>query len=617
MSRGDKNLSPETPAGNPAGNSASNPDEQDWQTLKKLWPLLWRFPGRVVIAMLLLVAAKLATVTLPLLLKYIVEAFEETPENLWVVPVGLVIAYGVMRTASVLFGELRDVVFAKVTERAMRTSALNVFQHLHRLDLSFHLGRRTGGLSRDIERGVSGISFLLRFMLFNIVPTFLEIALVAIILFTVFSPWFAAITLVAVVGYVSFSVIATNWRTRFVREANQLDSKANTRAVDALLNYETVKYFNNDEYEAERYDASLARWENALRKSRLSQAALNSGQALIIGIALTAMMLLAAHYVTDKTMSVGDLVAVNAYMIQLFVPLNFLGFVYREVKRSLADIGRMFGLLDRQTTITDQPSATALHTNGGNITFNNIQFAYDPARPILHDVSFSIPAGQKVAVVGPSGAGKSTLARLLFRFYEPQSGLISIDDQDITQVTQSSLRQAIGVVPQDTVLFNDTIGYNIGYGRPDASQDDIERAAALAHLDSFIEQLPDGYDTVVGERGLKLSGGEKQRIAIARTILKDPCMLIFDEATSSLDSASEQAILTALNAVAAARSTLVIAHRLSTIIDADNIIVLKQGKIAEQGTHHDLLAQQGVYAELWHLQQHQREQTQQPSEKNA
>lgn len=580
-------------------------DEQDWQTLKKIWPLLWRFPGRVIIAMALLIAAKLATVALPLLLKYIVEAFEQKPENLWVVPVGLVLAYGAMRTLSVLFGELRDVVFAKVTERAMRHTSLNIFQHLHQLDLSFHLERRTGGLSRDMERGINGIAFLLRFMLFNIVPTLVEIALVAIILFTLFSPWFAAITLFAVVVYVGFSVIATNWRTRFVREANQLDSKANTRAVDALLNYETVKYFNNDEFEAERYDNSLARWEQALRKSRLSQAALNSGQALIIGISLTAMLLLATQYVVDKTLTVGDLVAVNAYMIQLFVPLNFLGFVYREIKRSLADIGRMFGLLDRKAMIVDAPDAPTLQTRGGEIEFNHVQFAYDPARPILKDISFCIPAGQKVAVVGPSGAGKSTLARLLFRFYEPQAGSITIDGQAIDQVTQSSLRKEIGVVPQDTVLFNGTIGYNIGYGRPEASQTDIERAATLAHLDHFIQQLPEGFDTVVGERGLKLSGGEKQRIAIARTILKNPCMLIFDEATSSLDSASEQAILTALNEVAKQRSTLVIAHRLSTIIDADNIIVLQDGEVAEQGRHTELLAKRGLYAELWQLQQHE------------
>lgn len=585
----------------------STDDERDWSTLKKLWPLLWRFPGRVVLAMLLLLGAKVATVTLPLLLKYIIEAFEQTPESLWVVPVGLVLAYGGLRTLSVLFGELRDVVFAKVTERAMRSSALNIFTHLHQLDLSFHLGRRTGGLSRDIERGVNGIAFLLRFMLFNIVPTLVEIALVAAILFTLFSPWFALITLVAVLVYVGFSVVATNWRTKYVREANQLDSKANTRAVDALLNYETVKYFNNDEFEAERYDASLERWEGALRKSRLSQAALNSGQALIIGISFTVMLLLATQYVVDKTMTLGDLVAINAYMIQLFVPLNFLGFVYREIKRSLADIGRMFGLLERKPTIIDQPQAPELTTRGGAIQFDSINFAYDPARPILKDVSFDIPAGHKVAVVGPSGAGKSTLARLLFRFYEVQSGRITIDGQDIRDVTQSSLRQAIGVVPQDTVLFNDTIGYNIGYGRPDATQADIEKAAQLAYLDGFIQQLPDGFDTVVGERGLKLSGGEKQRIAIARTILKNPCMLIFDEATSSLDSASEQAILAALNNVAAQRSTLVIAHRLSTIVDADTIIVLDQGQVAEQGSHNELLVQQGLYAELWHLQQNEQQ----------
>ena len=575
----------------------------DWKTILGLAPYLLEFKGRVIAAMLFLIAAKLANVTIPIALKYIVDALDSASSQLIAVPIALLLAYGGLRFSTVLFGELRDAVFARVTERAMRRVGLEVFRHLHSMELDFHLSRRTGGLSRDIDRGTNGISFLLRFLLFNIIPTLLEIAMVAGVLLVAFDVWFCVITIISVFIYIGFSVLVTEWRTKFVRETNEMDSLSNTRAIDSLLNFETVKYFANEEYEAQRYDSNLALWENARMKNRLSLVSLNSGQGLIISLAITAMMIMAAYQVQAQTMTVGDLVMVNAYMIQLFIPLNFLGFVYREIRNALTNIERMLDLLNEQPKINDKPNAPELHHDGGAIRFDKVSFSYKENRPILHDVSFEILAGQKVAVVGPSGAGKSTLARLLFRFYDVSTGQITIDGQDIRNVAQASLRKSIGVVPQDTVLFNDTLYYNIQYGQPDADDDAIKQAAKLAHLEEFIAQLPEGYQTRVGERGLKLSGGEKQRVAIARTLLKNPCIMIFDEATSSLDSVSEKAILSALNEVAQNRTTLAIAHRLSTIVDADKIIVLDRGRIVEQGTHPQLLAENGVYADLWQHQQ--------------
>lgn len=594
----------------------SSADEHDdspneWSRLRELLPYLLEFKGRVAVAMAFLVTAKLANVALPLVLKRIVDSLDKSQQDLIVLPLSLLIAYGILRLSTVLMAELRDLVFGRVTERSMRRVALKVFQHLHALDLDFHLSRRTGGLSRDIERGTAGISFLLRFMLFNILPTLLEIGLVAGILLFNYDPWFAIITTGSVLIYISFSVIFTEYRTQYVRKANKLDSTANTRAVDSLLNYETVKYFGNEDYEAQQYDSSLTSWERALRKSRVSLGALNIGQAFIIAGAITSMMILAAQQVVSGVMTLGDLVLVNAYMIQLFLPLNFLGFVYREIKRALADIARMFKLLEVHAGIEDAPDAQVLTVSRPRVEFHDVEFSYNSERQILHNVSFTIPAGQKLAVVGPSGAGKSTLARLLFRFYEVGDGQICIDGTDIRELTQHSLRAAIGVVPQDTVLFNNTIFYNIAYGNPDAPPEAVKRAAQLAHLDGFISRLPQGYDTQVGERGLKVSGGEKQRIAIARTILKDPAILVFDEATSSLDSQAERAILSAMREVAARHTTLVIAHRLSTVVDADQILVMENGHIAEQGSHSQLLAVNGIYTKMWQLQrEEEREQVQ-------
>lgn len=588
--------------------SKENPETDwsgDWKVVKSLAPYLLEFPARVFFAMAFLVLAKVVNVILPLILKYIVDDLSDPTVQIISLPLALLFAYGILRFSTTFFGELRDAIFSRVAERGMRRIGLKVFSHLHTLDLNFHLSRKTGGLSRDIERGTSGIAFLLRFMLFNILPTLLELALICGILFFNYNIWYVLITLAAVVSYIGFSVAVTEWRLRFVREANQMDNKSNTRAIDSLLNFETVKYFGNERYESELYDNQLAEWEEARLKNRYSLFALNSGQALIIAISITAMMILAASEVVSGVMTIGDLVLINAYMIQLFIPLNFLGFVYREIKNSLANIEQMFRLLDTNPGVADADNAAELQPNGGGIRFENVSFGYKDNRTILRDVSFEIPEGKKVAIVGPSGSGKSTIARLLFRFYDVDQGRIYVNDQAVDQVTQESLRKSIGVVPQDTVLFNDSIGYNISYGDTEAGQEQVQVAARMANLESFIEQLPEGYDTVVGERGLKLSGGEKQRIAIARTLLKNPEIMVFDEATSSLDSSAEQAILEALKQAAENHTTLVIAHRLSTVIDADEILVLDRGEILEKGNHRELLAKNGLYAELWKNQQEQ------------
>ena len=578
----------------------------DWKIISGLWPYLAEFRGRVVLSLVLLVLAKLATVATPIALKYIVDYLDQNrgADMLLWIPVILVVAYGALRFGATLFNELRDAVFARVAERAMRRVSLRVFEHLHQRELAFHLDRKTGGLARDIERGTNGISFLLRFTLFNIVPTLLEILMVAGILFVVFNVGYVLAILVAVVVYVVFSIKITEWRTKFVREANARDNQSNSRAIDSLLNYETVKYFNNERYEAEVYDRDLDDWEQARLKNRLSLAALNSGQALIIGLAMIVIMAMAVREVASGEITLGDFTMINAYLLQLFIPLNALGFVYREIRQALVNVERLFKLLADKPAIEDAPDATELAVNRGEVQFDHIHFAYRPDRPILKDVNFSIPSGHKIAVVGASGAGKSTLARLLFRFYDVDQGAIRIDGQDIRQVSQDSLRSAIGVVPQDTVLFNDTLYQNLAYGRPEATEEEVYRAARMAHLEDFIHSLPEGYETKVGERGLKLSGGEKQRVAIARVILKNPPLLILDEATSSLDSLSEQAILTALKEVSQRRTTLVIAHRLSTVMDADSILVMEGGKIVESGHHQDLLARNGHYARLW-FQQHQ------------
>lgn len=579
-----------------------------WHVLKQLRPYLLEFKRRVVLALLCLVAAKLASIGLPYVLKYTVDSLNGDLTTLALaVPISLIVAYGTLRLLNVLLGEVRDTLFGRVTERAMRRIGLNVFKHLHNLDLGFHLDRRTGGLSRDIERGTSGISFLMRFMVFNIVPTLLEIGLVVGLLLFQFGWSFAFIIISSVICYVAFSMKATDWRTRFVQQMNEADSTTNSRAVDSLLNFETVKYFNNEAFEANRYDNDLAQWEVARRKNRLSLFALNAGQASIIATAMTAMMANAAFGVMNGDMTIGDFVLINAFTMQIFMPLNFLGFVYREIRGSLANIDNLFSLLAQRPAISDKPDSLALTLKGGvenaTVQFENVHFSYHDARPILNGITFQVEAGKKVAIVGESGAGKSTIMKLLFRFYEPTRGTVCVNGQDISQVTQNSLRNHIAIVPQDTVLFNTTLKDNIAYGNPNATDEEIMHAASLAHLNHFIAQLPDGINTKVGERGLKLSGGEKQRVAIARALLKGAPIMIFDEATSSLDSESEQAILAALRDAAKGHTSLVIAHRLSTIIDADNILVMNKGMITEQGTHSQLLQKQGVYAKLWHTQQ--------------
>ena len=587
---------------NPYSTAPSAQTRTDWHVIRSLLPYLLEFKGRVTAVILLLVLAKLANVVVPLALKEIVDAMGK-PQAMLAIPVLLIVGYGLLRLFSTLFGELRDALFAKVTQRAIRRVALQVFEHLHSLSLRFHLERQTGGVSRDIERGTRGISFLLTFLLFNILPTLLEIGLVAAILFVKYDPWFAIITFATLVLYIAFTMYVTEWRMVFRRTMNDMDSKANTRAIDSLINYETVKYFGNEGYEVQRYDEQMQRWEVSAVRNQTSLATLNAGQSIIIAIGVTLLMLLAADGVVKGEMTIGDLVLVNVFMLQLYMPLHFLGFVYREIKNALADMEKMFRLLDVDREIADAPGALPLKADGAAVHFEHVGFHYDPAREILHDVGFDIPAGHTVAVVGASGAGKSTLSRLLFRFYDVNSGSISIDGQDIRSVTQASLRAAIGIVPQDTVLFNDTIYYNIAYGRPDATRDEVIAAAQSAHIHHFIESLPQGYDSMVGERGLKLSGGEKQRVAIARAILKDPAILIFDEATSALDSKSEKAIQDELRGIARNRTTLVIAHRLSTIVDAQQILVMDKGRIIERGTHRELLEKQGVYAQMWALQQ--------------
>lgn len=583
--------------------------DTNWQVLKELWPYLQEYRQRVILALLCLVGAKVASVGLPFVLKHIVDALDQsTSQPIILLPLGLLIAYGLVRFANVLFGELRDTLFGRVTERAMRRVGLRVFEHLHNLDIAFHLDRRTGGLSRDIERGTSGISFLLRFMVFNIAPTLLEIGMVMCLLWWQYHVGFALVVLISVLTYIGFSVFTTEWRTGFLRQVNQAESQSSTRSVDSLLNYETVKLFTNEKFECNRYDEDLAQWESARRRNRLSLFVLNGGQALIIATAMTVAMIMAAQAVVDDSMSLGDFVLINSFMMQIFMPLNFLGFVYREMKGSLASIERMFDLLKVTPKVKSPESADPLRIGAGEITFDNVSFQYTEERPILNHISFTVPAKQKVAIVGSSGAGKSTISKLLFRFYDPQSGDITIDGQSIKSATLDSVRGAIGVIPQDTVLFNDSLWENIRYGAVDATPAQIEEAIRLAHLDSFIKQLPEGYETQVGERGLKLSGGEKQRVAIARAVLKKPPIMIFDEATSSLDSESEKIILQALKEIARDQTTLVIAHRLSTIIDADLILVLDQGKIVEQGTHQALLAQKGRYHALWHLQQSEQDQ---------
>ena len=595
---------------------ANQGTRNDWATIKTLLPYLWQWKWRVLLALGCLVAAKLANVGVPLVLKRLIDGLTITPSHpaaVLALPAGVLIAYGVLRLSTTVFTELREFFFARVTQRAVRTIALQVFRHLHALSLRFHLGRQTGGVTRDIERGTRAVSSLVSYTLFSILPTLVEMALVLGYLSLQYDLWFSVITLIALVTYIAFTVVVTEWRTHFRRTMNDLDSKASTRAIDSLLNYETVKYFGNEEYEAQRYDEGLQHYERAAIRSQTSLSLLNAGQSLIIAVAVTLILWRATLGVIAGTMTLGDLVLVNAFMIQLYIPLNFLGVVYREIKQSLADMEKMFNLLDQHREVADVPSARPLRIQAAALQFRQIDFSYEKNRQILFGVEFEVPAGTTTAVVGHSGSGKSTLARLLFRFYDVSAGQIIIDGQDLRSVTQASLRAAIGIVPQDTVLFNDSIGYNIGYGRPEATQDEIVTAARAAYIHDFIVSLPDGYDTMVGERGLKLSGGEKQRVAIARALLKNPAILVFDEATSALDSQAEQAIQSQLKEIARNRTTLIIAHRLSTIADADQILVLEQGRIVERGTHAALLAMKGLYAQMWERQQARRDETPEPA----
>ena len=603
------------------GTSANAIDNgrSDWGTLKRLFPYLWQYKYRVIIALALMVGAKMANISVPLLLKELVDAMAVKPgdpQALVVVPLALLIAYGALRLSTSLLTEMRELVFSKATEGAARSISLQVFRHLHALSLRFHLERQTGGMTRDIERGTRAVHSLISYSLYSIVPTLIEVVLVLTLLAVKFDVWFAWITLIALLFYITFTVSVTEWRTRFRKKMNEMDSAAHSRAIDSLLNYETVKYFNNEEFEARRYDENLENYRRAAVKSQTTLSLLNTGQQLIIAIGLVAMLWRATLGVIEGRMTLGDLVMINAFMIQLYIPLGFLGVIYREIKQSLTDLDKMFTLMEKDREVADMPGALALSNQQAGVSFESVTFAYDPAatpddsesaqnggRTILHNISFDIPAGKTVAVVGPSGSGKSTLARLLYRFYDVQQGRITIGGQDIRCVTQASLRQSIGIVPQDTVLFNDTVAYNIAYGRPGASQGEVEEAARAAHIHAFICSTPKGYDTMVGERGLKLSGGEKQRVAIARTLLKNPPILIFDEATSALDSANERAIQAELQGVAQNKTTLVIAHRLSTVVDAHEILVMEAGRILERGSHATLLALNGTYARMWALQQ--------------
>lgn len=591
---------------------APHGNRRDFSNIKRMMPFLWSYRGRVLVALAALMLAKFATVGVPLVLKEIVDTLDvslnkDSAAGVAALPLALLLGYGALRLVNVGFNEMRDAIFARVRYRAMRDVSVKVVRHLYELSLKFHLERRTGGISRDLERGTRSLSSILNYLVFNILPTLTEFVLVAAILFSQYDPHFALITFGTVVIYIGFTMAVTEWRMHFRHEMNAFDSQANSQAVDGLINYETVKYFNNEAYEIDRYNDTLSQWEDSAVKSTSSMALLNFGQGSIIAVGVTVVMIYAAQGVVNGDMSLGDLVLVNTMMLQLFIPLGFLGIIYRSMKHALADMDLMFKLLDRSPEIVDSDDAKPLTVKQASVRFEHVNFAYNPDRQILHDVSFEVPSGHKVAIVGPSGAGKSTIARLLFRFYEVSGGRITVDDQDISQVSQASLRQAIGIVPQDTVLFNDSILHNIQYARPGAGEGEVRRAAQLANIHEFIESLPQGYDTVVGERGLKLSGGEKQRVAIARVILKNPRILVFDEATSSLDSHSEQVILKSLREVAEQHTTLVIAHRLSTIVDADRILVMKGGRIVEQGGHAELLALGGLYADLWRMQQEERE----------